>query len=103
MELVLSVLQVLLPRVLVSPETLCGTSGPGSRQVSGNCCFGELLDDQPVLRAALGKITSIEEAEAVMYTFGQYVADKVKEGEARGVVQRLEAVPPRVHSAGCGL
>ena len=33
----LPVLQVLLPRVLIAPETLRGALGPGSRQVSGNC------------------------------------------------------------------
>ncbi len=36
------------------------------------------------MRAELDKITSIEEAEAFMYTFGQYVADKKKEAEVRG-------------------
>ena len=78
-ELVLPVLQVLIPRVLASTETL--REGLGAWFKTG---FGELLDDQLDLRAALSKITYIEEVAAVMYTFGQYVADKEKEGEARG-------------------
>jgi len=36
-------------------------------------------------RAACGiEFTYIEEAESVMYTFGQYVADEKKESEAQG-------------------
>ena len=81
-ELVLPVLQVLIPRALASTETL--REGLGAWFKTG---FGELLDDQLDLRAALSKITYIEEVAAVMYTFGQYVADKEKEGEARGEVQ----------------
>ena len=46
--------------------------------------FDGLWADQPDLRAALRRITYIEEAEAVMYTFGQYVEDEKKDAEALG-------------------
>ena len=46
--------------------------------------FDGLWADQPALRAALRRITYIEEAEAVMYTFGQYVEDEKKDAEALG-------------------
>ena len=77
--LVLPVLRALISLALASTPTL--RRGLGAWFKTG---FGELLADQPVLRAALGRITYIEEAEAVMYTFGQYLADEVKDGEARG-------------------
>lgn len=85
-ELVLPVLQALIPLALASTETL--REGLGAWFKTG---FGELLDDQPDLRAALSRITYIEEVEAVMYTFGQYVADKEKEGEARAKKELLLA------------
>ena len=77
--LVLPVLRVLLPLALASTATLRGALGAWFK--TG---FGELLDGQPTVRAALSRITYIEEAEAVMYTFGQYVADEKKDAEARG-------------------
>ena len=80
--LVLPVLRELIPLALASTATLREALGAWFK--TG---FGDLLDDQPTLRAALSKITYIEEAEEVMYTFGQYVADEKKESEARGVVQ----------------
>ena len=46
--------------------------------------FDGLWADQPDLRAALRRITYIEEAEAVMYTFGQYVEDEKKDAKAEG-------------------
>ena len=82
--LVLPVLRALIPLALASTPTLRG--GLGAWFKTG---FGELLDDQSALRAALGRITYIEEAEAVMYTFGQYLADEVKDGEARGEARVL--------------
>ena len=80
--LVLPVLQGLLPLVLASTATLRGALGAWFQ--TG---FGELMADQPAVRATLGRITYIEEAEAVMYTFGQYVEDEKKDAEARGQAQ----------------
>ena len=85
--LVLPVLRALIPLALASTATLRGALGAWFK--TG---FGELLDDQPTLRAALSRITYIEEAEAVMYTFGQYAADKEKEGEARGEARARKEV-----------
>lgn len=84
-ELVLPVLRDgVIPRALEATETTRRAFATWLK--TG---FGLLFGDLPELRAALGKIMFIEEAEAVMYTFGQYVKDKVQEGvelgEARGV------------------
>ena len=49
--------------------------------------FDELLADCPDLRALLRKITYIEEAEKVMYTFGQYVEDEKKDAKAEGMAE----------------
>ena len=77
---ILPILQELaLPRTLVST-----TTGRGAFGAWFKVGFGDLPVDLPVMRAEWEKITSIEEAEAVMYTFGQYVADAEKEAEARG-------------------
>ena len=76
--LVLPVPRGLLPLVLASTATLRGTLGAWFQ--TG---FGELMADQPAVR----RITYIEEAEAVMYTFGQYVEDEKKDAEARGQAQ----------------
>ena len=85
--LVLPVLRALIPLALASTPTL--RRGLGAWFRTG---FGELMDDQPVLRGALGRITYIEEAEAVMYTFGQYVADEKKESEARVLLEFIRQV-----------
>ncbi len=78
--LVLPVLrELLLPRAL-------GTA-PSLRRALGawfKTRFDGLLVDRPDLRALLRRITYIEEAEAVMYTFGQYVEDEKKDAEALG-------------------
>ena len=85
--LVLPVLQdLILPRAL-------GTA-PSLRRALGawfKTCFDGLLADQPDLRAALRRITYIEEAEEVMYTFGQFVEDEKKDAEARGKKEVLLA------------
>ncbi len=81
-EQILPVLQEwIVLQALASSETLRQSFGTWFK--TG---FDELLEDQPELRAELSKITYIEEAEAVMSTFGQYVADEKKESEARGEV-----------------
>ncbi|MXZ25330.1 MAG: Rpn family recombination-promoting nuclease/putative transposase [Caldilineaceae bacterium SB0665_bin_21] len=75
-------------RELVLPRAL-GTA-PSLRRALGawfKTRFDRLLADQPDLRAALRRITYIEEAEAVMYTFGQYVEDEKKDAEARGMAE----------------
>ncbi|MXZ40560.1 MAG: hypothetical protein F4Z18_01975 [Caldilineaceae bacterium SB0666_bin_21] len=72
-------------RDLILPRAL-GTA-PSLRRALGawfKTRFDGLLADQPDLRAALRRIIYIEEAEAVMYTFGQYVEDEKKDAEARG-------------------
>ncbi len=72
-------------RELILPRAL-GTA-PSLRRALGawfKTRFDGLLVDRPDLRAALRRITYIEEAEAVMYTFGQYVEDEKKDAEARG-------------------
>ena len=72
-------------RELVLPRAL-GTA-PSLRRALGawfKTRFDGLLADQPDLREALRRIIYIEEAEAVMYTFGQYVEDEKKDAEARG-------------------
>ncbi len=72
-------------RALILPRAL-GTA-PSLRRALGawfKTRFDGLLADQPDLRAALRRIIYIEEAEAVMYTFGQYVEDEKKDAEARG-------------------
>ena len=72
-------------RELILPRAL-GTA-PSLRRALGawfKTRFDGLLADQPDLRAALRRITYIEEAEAVMYTFGQYVEDEKKDAEAQG-------------------
>jgi len=79
-------------RELVLPRAL-GTE-PSLRRALGawfKTRFDGLLADQPDLRAALRRITYIEEAEAVMYTFGQYVEDEKKDAEARGKKEVLLA------------
>ena len=87
MEPILPILQELaLPRTLVST-----TTGRGAFGAWFKAGFGDLPVDLPVMRAEWEKITSIEEVEAVMYTFGQYVADKEKEGEARAKKELLLA------------
>ena len=74
--------ELLLPLVPELPETLRRALGAWFR--TG---FGALFADLPALRAALGRITHIEEAEAIMYTFGQYVEDEKKEAAAQGAAQ----------------
>ncbi len=72
-------------RELILPRAL-GTA-PSLRRALGawfKTRFDGLLVDRPDLRAALRRITYIEEAEEVMYTFGQYVEDEKKDAEARG-------------------
>ena len=69
----------IVPLVLGSTETLRRAFGTWFRLV-----FGELLGDDPELRAELGKIVYIEDAEAVMYTFTQALEDRFKQGEAQG-------------------
>ena len=79
-------------RELILPRAL-GTA-PSLRRALGawfKTRFDGLLADQPDLRAALRRITYIEEAEAVMYTFGQYVEDEKKDAEARGKKEVLLA------------
>ncbi len=72
-------------RELILPRAL-GTA-PSLRRALGawfKTRFDGLLVDRPDLRALLRRITYIEEAEAVMYTFGQYVEDEKKDAEALG-------------------
>ncbi len=72
-------------RELILPRAL-GTA-PSLRRALGawfKTRFDGLLVDRPDLRAALRRITYIEEAEAVMYTFGQYVEDEKKDAKAEG-------------------
>ena len=83
--LVLPVLQALIPLALASTPTVRGALGAWFR--TG---FGDLLADQPALGAALDRITYIE--EAVMYTFGQYLADEKKESEARVLLDFIRQV-----------
>ena len=68
------------PRVLGLPETLREAYGAWFK-----AAFDDLLRDQPELRRELRRIIYIEEAEAVMNTFGNIIAAKEKEGEARGL------------------
>jgi len=79
-------------RELILPRAL-GTA-PSLRRALGawfKTRFDGLLADRPDLRAALRRITYIEEAEEVMYTFGQYVEDEKKDAEARGKKEVLLA------------
>ncbi|MXZ23413.1 MAG: hypothetical protein F4Y80_00875 [Caldilineaceae bacterium SB0665_bin_21] len=81
--LVLPVLrELILPRALGTASSLRRALGAWFKTR-----FDRLLADQPDLRAALRRITYIEEAEAVMYTFGQYVEDEKKDAEARGMAE----------------
>ena len=85
-ELVLPVLRDgIIPRALEATETTRRAFATWLK--TG---FGLLFADLPELRVALGKIMFIEEAEAVMYTFGQYVKDKVQEGVELGKAQGVE-------------
>ena len=70
----------IIPRVLGLPETLRAAYGAWFK-----AAFDDLLRDQPELRRELRRITYIEEAEAVMNTFGTIIAAKEREGEARGL------------------
>ena len=70
----------IIPRVLRLPETLRAAYGAWFK-----AAFDDLLRDQPELRRELRRITYIEEAEAVMHTFGTIIAAKEREGEARGL------------------
>ena len=70
----------IIPRVLRLPETLREAYGAWFK-----AAFDDLLRDQPELRRALRRIIYIEEAEVVMNTFGNIIAAKEKEGEARGL------------------
>ena len=73
-------------RELILPRAL-GTA-PSLRRALGawfKTRFDGLLADRPDLRAALRRITYIEEAEAVMYTFGQYVEDEKMDAKAEGM------------------
>ena len=72
----------IVPLVLGSTETLRRAFGAWFR-----LAFGELLGDDPELRAELGRIVHIEDAEAVMYTFTQALEDRFKQGEAEGRAQ----------------
>ena len=79
-------------RELILPRAL--GIAPSLRRVLGawfKTRFDGLLADRPNLRAALRRITYIEEAEEVMYTFGQYVEDEKKDAEARGKKEVLLA------------
>ena len=69
----------IVPLVLRSTETLRRAFGAWFRTA-----FGELLGDDPELRAELSKIVYIEDAEAVMYTISQALEDRFKQGEAQG-------------------
>ncbi|MCY4520076.1 MAG: Rpn family recombination-promoting nuclease/putative transposase [Caldilineaceae bacterium] len=75
----------IIPRVLRLPATLREAYGAWFK-----AAFDELLQDQPELRRELRRIIYIEEAEAVMNTFGNIIAAKEKEGEARGLERGLE-------------
>ena len=69
----------IIPRVWRLPATL--------REAYGTWCkagFDDLFQNQPELRRGLRSIIDIEEAGAVMNTFGNIIAAKEKEGEARG-------------------
>ena len=70
----------IIPRALRLPETLREAYGAWFK-----AAFDDLLRDQPELRRELRKIIYIEEAEVVMNTFGNIIAAKEKEGEARGL------------------
>ena len=70
----------IIPRVLRLPATLREAYGAWFK-----AAFDDLLQDQPDLRRELRKIIYIEEAETVMNTFGNIIAAKEKEGEARGL------------------
>ena len=72
----------IVPLALCSTETLRRAFGTWFR-----LAFGELLGDDPELRAELGRIVHIEDAEAVMYTFTQALEDRFKQGEAEGRAQ----------------
>jgi len=69
----------IIPRVLRLPESLREAYGAWFK-----AAFDDLLRDQPELRRELRRIIYIEEAEIVMNTFGNIIAAKEKEGEARG-------------------
>ncbi|MYC61357.1 MAG: hypothetical protein F4X16_00765 [Caldilineaceae bacterium SB0661_bin_34] len=69
----------IIPRVLRLPESLREAYGAWFK-----AAFDDLLRDQPELRRELRRIIYIEEAEVVMNTFGNIIAAKEKEGEARG-------------------
>ena len=78
--LVLTVLrELILPRALGMSPSLRRALGAWFKTR-----FDGLLADRPDLRALLRRITYIEEAEAVMYTFGQYVEDEKKDAKAEG-------------------
>ena len=70
----------IIPRVMRLSESLREAYGAWFK-----AAFDDLLRDQPELRRELRKIIYIEEAEAVMNTFGNIIAAKEKEGEARGL------------------
>ena len=70
----------IIPRVLRLSETLREAYGAWFK-----AAFDDLLRDQPELRRELRRIIYIEEAEVVMNTFGNIIAAKEKEGEARGL------------------
>ncbi|MCY3657956.1 MAG: Rpn family recombination-promoting nuclease/putative transposase [Caldilineaceae bacterium] len=70
----------IIPRVLRLSASLREAYGAWFK-----AAFDNLLRDQPELRHELRKIIYIEEAETVMNTFGNIIAAKEKEGEARGL------------------
>ncbi len=80
-EQILPLLQEwIIPRILRLSTTLREAYGAWFK-----AAFDDLLRDQPELRRELRRIIYIEEAEAVMNTFGNIIAAKEKEGEARGL------------------
>ena len=70
----------LIPRALRSTETLREALAAWFK-----AAFGDLLRDHPELRRALGRITYIEEAEAVMNMLDNILAAKEREGKAEGL------------------